>query len=265
VLCYMNLARHVGHDHAFYALQARGLDGLEEPVTEVEAMAASYIEEMRRVQPEGPYALGGLSSGGVVAFEMAQQLHAMGERVGLVALLDSAVPNSGYHTLTMSRRCLRDFLWDLPSWFRGFRELTASQRLDLVRLKVTTAKATLAARLHPPDRGSSRDAAATLIEEMGDLYRFSEEHRKVAGAQYRALRQYRPRQYPGRLTLFRARMQPFLSSHDPEKGWGRLAAGGLDVRIIPGNHLGMLQEPHVRVLAAQLRVCLDSPETSVTG
>jgi amino acid adenylation domain-containing protein len=265
VLCYMNLARHVGHDHAFYALQARGLDGLEEPVTEVEAMAASYIEEMRRVQPEGPYALGGLSSGGVVAFEMAQQLHAMGERVGLVALLDSAVPNSGYHTLTMSRRCLRDFLWDLPSWFRGFRELTASQRLDLVRLKVTTAKATLAARLHPPDRGSSRDAAATLIEEMGDLYRFSEEHRKVAGAQYRALRQYRPRQYPGRLTLFRARMQPFLSSHDPEKGWGRLAAGGLDLRIIPGNHLGMLQEPHVRVLAAQLRVCLDSPETSVTG
>jgi aspartate racemase len=59
-------------------------------------------------------------------------------------------------------------------------------------------------------------------------------------------------------------MQPFLSSHDPEKGWGSLA-GGLDVRIIPGNHLGMLQEPHVRCLAAQLRDCLDSAATGVTG
>ncbi len=265
VLCYMNVARHVGHDHAFYSLQARGLDGLEEPLTDIETMAAYYIEKIRTVQPEGPYALGGLSSGGVVAFEMAQQLRAMGETVALVALLDSAVPNSGYDKVTLSWGCLRDLLKDLPSWLWGFWQLSGSQRFDLMRLKISVAKAKLGARWRRSDDGPSQDYSTTLIEEMGDLFQFSEEHRKVAGAQYRALSQYRPRMYPGRLTLFRARMQPFLSSHDPEKGWGRLAAGGLDIRVIPGNHLGMLQEPHVRVLAAQLRACLDAAETGVTG
>jgi aspartate racemase len=264
VLCYMNVARHVGHDHAFYSLQARGLDGVEEPLTDIETMAAYYIEKMRTVQPDGPYALGGLSSGGVVAFEMAQQLRAMGETVALVALLDSAVPNSGYDKVTWSWGCLRDLLRDLPSWLRGFWQLSGSQRFDLMRLKISLAKAKLGARWRPPDDEPSQDDSTAFIEGMGELFQFSEEHRKVAGAQYRALRQYRPRMYPGRLTLFRARMQPFLSSHDPEKGWGKLAGGGLDIRVIPGNHLGMLQEPHVRVLAAQLRACLDATETGVT-
>ena len=71
------------------------------------------------------------------------------------------------------------------------------------------------------------------------------------------LRAYVPGVYPGRVTLFRARMQPLYCSHDLENGWGPLAAGGVEVRAISGNHLGMLQEPHVRVLANQLRACLD--------
>jgi aspartate racemase len=56
-------------------------------------------------------------------------------------------------------------------------------------------------------------------------------------------------------------MQPLFSLHDPEKGWGRLAAEGLDIRLVPGNHLGMLQEPHVRVLAEQLRACMNKART----
>jgi thioesterase domain-containing protein len=86
---------------------------------------------------------------------------------------------------------------------------------------------------------------------------FSEHHKSVARAQHEALRRYRPRAYPGRLTLFRARMQPFFSSHDPLKGWTDLAGGGIDVAIVPGNHVGILQEPHVRVLAEEIRARLD--------
>lgn len=56
---------------------------------------------------------------------------------------------------------------------------------------------------------------------------------------------------------FRARMQPFFSLHDAHKGWLRIAAGGIEVRNIPGNHLGMLQEPHVQVLAKELSPCLE--------
>jgi thioesterase domain-containing protein len=56
-------------------------------------------------------------------------------------------------------------------------------------------------------------------------------------------------------------MQPLFSSHTPDKGWGQLAAGGLDIKVVPGNHVGMLQEPHVRVLAEKLRSCLDRAQT----
>ena len=106
--------------------------------------------------------------------------------------------------------------------------------------------------------------AVKLIEEMGDLFHFSEQHRKVARAQYRALRAYTPQVYPDRLTLFRSRMQPLFSSHKPDKGWGPLAGGGLEIRSIPGNHLGMLQEPHVKALAKELRACSGQGKQKLT-
>jgi len=89
------------------------------------------------------------------------------------------------------------------------------------------------------------------------MIHFSEQHGNVAGAQHRALREYTPQVYPDRLTLFRARMQPLFSSHNPDKGCGAIATGSVDIKVVPGNHLSMLQEPHVQVLAEKLRACLD--------
>ena len=261
VLCYMNLARHLGEDQPFYALQARGLDGEEEPFADIEAMAAHYIEAIQTVQPQGPYALGGLCIGGIVAFEMAQQLRAKRKEVTMVALLDSSPGSRRNRKVAYRLSFLGDLLRDLPSWLIGSFELSRSQWLNLVKLKIRMGKAR---------KGASRSSAVSthqsyavkLIEEMGDLFHFSEQHRKVARAQYWALKEYTPRMYPGRLTLFRARMQPFFSSHAPDKGWRRLAAGGFDIRVVPGNHLGMLQEPHVKALAKELRACLDKANRS---
>src|SRR5205807_4621015 len=81
VLEYYDLARHLGSDQPFYGLQSQGLDGKQAPLTRIEEMAAYYIKEIRKVQPEGPYAVGGRSFGGIVAFEMACQLHAQGQEV----------------------------------------------------------------------------------------------------------------------------------------------------------------------------------------
>jgi thioesterase domain-containing protein/acyl carrier protein len=253
VLCYMNLARHLGQDQPLYALQARGLDGAEEPFDSIEAMSAYYVEAIRNVQPKGPYALGGLSFGGTVAFEMAQQLCAKGEPVAMVALLDS---NAEYDKVTWQLSSLPKLFRDLPSWLIGSFQLNRSQWHDLIRLKFKRARARLGVSFRSAPE-LSESYAVKLIKEMGDLFHFSEQHRKVALVQYQARKRYRPRLYPGRLTLFRARMQPLLSSHDPENGWGRLAAGGLDIRVVPGNHLGMLQEPHVQVLAELLKLCLE--------
>jgi thioesterase domain-containing protein len=249
VLCYMNLARRLGSDQPFYAIEARGLNGIDEPFDDLTAMAAYYIEQIRVVQPEGPYALAGLCSAGIVAFEMAQQLRAKGDPVAMVALFDSQVGSPTDDKLAY-KSSFRDLLADIPSWLIGSLELNRSQWLDLVKLKVRVARAKKA--VSGDTAGASQSHTATLIDEWGGFFQFSERHLKIARAQSRALRKYRPQIYPGRLTLFKARMQPLFSSHRPDKGWRRLAAGGLDIRVVPGNQLAMLKEPHVRVLAEQL-------------
>src|SRR5207244_5785910 len=92
VLIYLGLAQLLGADQPVYALQAQGLDNTRPPHTTIEAMAAHYLDEMRTVQPEGPYFLGGFCLGAVISFEIAQQLHARGERVAALAALDACGP-----------------------------------------------------------------------------------------------------------------------------------------------------------------------------
>ena len=111
VLFYRDLARFLGPEQPFYGLQAYGLDGRHEPDGTVEAMASRYISEIREVQPEGPYHLGGHCFGAVVAFEMGQQLRAQGQEVGLLAMLDGAAPGIKHslsdllsHSVTALRR-----------------------------------------------------------------------------------------------------------------------------------------------------------------
>ena len=91
VLCYADLARRLDAGRPVYGLQAVGLDG-GEPQSRIEEMAASYLDALAAVQPAGPYLLGGWSLGGVIAYEMARQLARRGERVDLLALIDSPVP-----------------------------------------------------------------------------------------------------------------------------------------------------------------------------
>ena len=94
VFPFVGLAQCLGPDQPCYGLQARGVDKSQEPHTRIEDMAACYIEAIRSVQSEGPYLLGGWSMGGEIAFEMAQQLHAQGQHVALLALLDARIPSA---------------------------------------------------------------------------------------------------------------------------------------------------------------------------
>ncbi|MGB7949035.1 MAG: amino acid adenylation domain-containing protein, partial [Candidatus Binatia bacterium] len=92
VLFWRELSRRLGPEQPFYGLQAQGFDGKQAPDTRVEDMASRYVREIQLLQPEGPYFLGGHCFGGLIAFEMAQQLHAQGQTVALLALMDSFVP-----------------------------------------------------------------------------------------------------------------------------------------------------------------------------
>jgi amino acid adenylation domain-containing protein len=255
VFCYAELVRCFDDpEQPFYGLEAPGLDGSGQPFTSLTEMAARYVQEIRSVQPEGPYALGGLCFGGNVAFEIACQLAAEGQKVDLVALLDSPAPGSRYRQVKLGPAFLRGLIRDLPSWCIGASQLSLAQWSFIVGLRVNVLKAALKAALHPDPSQPSRPH----LREYARLVGLSPRQLEVARAHSQAIRTYTPGRFPGRVTLFLPRMQRFLCSHQPDKGWSRLAAGGVEIRPVPGNLFTMLQQPHVHGLAQQLRASLES-------
>ena len=110
VLNFRDLSQAMGRSQPFYGVQSRGVDGQSRPHGSIEEMATAYLAEIREVQPEGPYMLGGYSGGGLVAFEMAQQLTAAGEKIALLVLFDTFPPHVADRDITVAMRLrwLRD-------------------------------------------------------------------------------------------------------------------------------------------------------------
>jgi thioesterase domain-containing protein/acyl carrier protein len=235
---YYPLARHVGKEQPIHGLVTEVLH--EYP--QIEALAAHYVAETRAVQPEGPYFLGGLSFGGLVAFEMAQQLHACGQRTALLALFDTPGPGA-FTPKPFLRRCaghLSNLLrFGLP--YLGRKVLQRLRKLQRLRRK----------RKAPPE-----NFATHVLSREDRLQRLFSD----------TASRYAIRPYPGRVTLFilssrdamqNALFDPAVVEIDPYLGWGRVAAGGVELHDLPGGHISIFKEPHVQVLGAKLRDCLD--------
>lgn len=126
VVGFHELAKRMKPDFPFYGFQSQGLDGKSELFTTVQEMAAHYLEEIRTVQPKGPYHVGGFSMGGLVAYEMAQQLVASGEEVGLVVLFDTYATNP-----KSINESLKDLLLH-PTWTH-IRQLPSELRKKIRR------------------------------------------------------------------------------------------------------------------------------------
>ncbi len=231
VLCYVELARHLGVEHPVYGLQSPGAAGLRgRPLTGVGAMARRYLEAIREARPRGPYLLGGWSMGGVVAFEIARQLSRRGEEVAAVVVIDCAVPGSP-SAAAVDR---------VPSLEAFAEDLGIDPPPPVAALPPTEALRRIL------DEGIQRGVLDRQIRrrELERLYR-------LFAANDRAMKRYRPGRYDGRVALFR-------SAHwdgDPTLGWSRVARR-VDVRVVGGDHATMVREPHVRGLAAMLRAQL---------
>ncbi len=253
LLSFAALARHWDADQPLYALRVRTVDGVARPFSCVEEMAAHYVEEVRRVQPAGPYHLGGYSFGGVVAFEMARQLVGRGEAVGLLVVVDSDARRIAPRRVSFDPGWLLRFLGNLPYWVLE----------DVVR----AGPRALWGALCPKAKALARRAAhrvglapaPTALEAQGvfSVPSLGAGFREVLETHLRARLSYRPGPYPGRVTLLRARARPLLSRHAHDLGWGEVAAGGVAVRVVPGNHATLLHPPNlprlVDRLLAQLR------------
>ena len=245
VFPYIQLAQKLGPDQPCYGLQARGLEEGQEPHSRIEDMAADYIKGIRTVQADGPYLLGGWSMGGVVAFEMAQQLHAQGQRVALLALLDARIPTADeeFGDDEFEARLLIDFVRYFGLSLDPRDALARLPKHELLERVLEHAKR---AGLMPADIEVSH--AQPFIE--------------LCKADFRATRNYSLHRYPGRIALFKASEDLGKSSSDPTLGWSEWAIEGVDLHMVPGNHATMVYEPHVILLAEKLGACLDQARTN---
>jgi amino acid adenylation domain-containing protein len=151
VFCYADFARELGAEEPFYALQSFGLAAGDEPLTDVREMAARYLDALRGVQPEGPYKLGGWSFGGLVAYEMAQQLTRAGQEVGLLAMIDTHTPAVvGLEVEANDEALLSQFQSDMAAMHGGERTDLESDQLDyLFQIFRANVHATLSYELQP--------------------------------------------------------------------------------------------------------------------
>jgi len=268
VLHYLDLARHLGEDRPFYGLHAPGLYGERQPLGDIEALAMEHLAAIRTVQPAGPYALGGWSFGGLVAFEIALRLREAGERVALLALLDAVPPDRQDGPAGTEPPEDEDdaevIAWYAEDFLRFFgKDLAEAKRprlLDAEALRALEPEERLrylhgvAAAVNglPPDAGLER------VRRYIEMYRVNQ----------RAARNYAPRAvYPGTVTLFRAAESAgdgpaatgptgdAPAGADP--GWSAWVGGDLQIETVPGAHDTFIEEPHVPILARQVRLCLD--------
>ncbi|MGW4360319.1 amino acid adenylation domain-containing protein [Streptomyces californicus] len=243
VLCYVPFAKHLPPDQPFYAFQAAGADVGTEPVRGLEQLASDYIAAMRRVQPAGPYHLGGWSFGGFVAFEMARQLHAAGESVASVVLLDTTALNPGRRPWTDDEALLGWFFWELLWLQHG--SATAGDLLP-PGLDTLDEKFAFMTRLAIDEGVLPAGSGDAVVRRLFRVYE----------ANWRSAFDYRPGVVDHDVVLLRARdplpgvlldMHTAIDSMhaDETNGWRERTSGHLTVIDTEGDHLTIMEEPLV--------------------
>jgi thioesterase domain-containing protein/acyl carrier protein len=254
VIYLYELARHLGPDQPFYGLQAVGLDGKSRPHTRIEDMAACYIEQIRAVQPQGPYLLGGHSFGAIVAFEMSQQLQRQGQDIALLVIIDTEAP----HPYDRPARSDEDetaplvgFIQVFEAWLgkplgisvEVLQSLKADERLDYLHEHLAAAQVLPA----DGDRAQLRGLVEVFMTNRQIHYLPPEDILRTRIALLRASEL--PEEPIDEEQ--RARMR------EPTWGWGPFAVGPVAVHWVPGDHITMMTKPHIQVLAERLKACLN--------
>ncbi|HEX7447685.1 MAG TPA: alpha/beta fold hydrolase, partial [Pirellulales bacterium] len=237
VFCYRELARHLPDDVPVYGLQARGIDGREPPRARLEDMAADYAAEMRAVQPAGPYQILGWSLGGLIAFETARQLAEAGEQVSLLAVIDAGMvgPDQQFSEDDFLPMLMQLFPHEYRPALEELQGLSAAQQLDFFRVRAEQAQ----------------------LVGGGDSPIQDQHVFQVFQANMSALLEYRPRAYPGKVTLFRAAQLATPLHRQPSLGWLPWTLGGVEEHPLEGEHVNLFQPPNVAGLAEQLTALLD--------
>jgi thioesterase domain-containing protein len=244
-------AHWVGEFEA-YGLHLPAKDGVFQPFTTMEAMAAYHVERICEIQPTGPYYLAGYSFGVWVGLEIAQQLVASGREVRLLVAVEAGpFPRHNYEWKHFS--VLR-FLSNAFNWVRDdLLQAHPLESLDQVRLKLKAA----AQRMGVVARPAGRPEALIGLESWLDMDKVPEQGREVVESSYLASQSYVPKPYAGRVAVFRARTQPLFQPLPDDLRWGEIAQGGVEVHVFKGNHWKIMSKPVVGLVAEQVRKCVE--------
>ena len=257
ILSYRRLVKRLQDlDRPIYGVRAQGLGGVAEPFDNIPDMAAFYLNEIRETQSSGPYFIGGYSFGGTVAYEIAQQLLASGEKVAFLAMFDTVVLQNlpdelrpGKLLMAYEQICRIWFV--IKKWLglRMSKKLEYFNKAKKVISDFFVARFTKKKFINPNEqkdyeRWLRKPPAFQKIEEKNN----------------KALITYIAAPYPGRITLFKARQREWSEMVNPEPLWRKLAGGGLDVYVCDGSHGTILLNPYVESLASELEEALDRTE-----
>ena len=247
--CYVDLARRLGPDQPFYGLHTPDRSHVQETLATVEEMAARYIAAIRTVQPQGPYLVGGWSAGGIVAFEIAQQLQRLGQ-VGVLAIIDSMLVSAqemdrareeeiDLGDTGVVKELLNHFKISIPDDFKK-REVDAQLSYAVEQTK----------KVHAVPEDASID--------------FVSRYTRTSLLNKHIVHKYAAQPYPHQVDYFassqsleRAASLDEREDPMPIQRWRELAQGGMRVHVVPGDHQSLVTEPQVRVLANALKQCID--------
>lgn len=238
VVFFRDLALHLGKDQTFYGIQAYGIDGNREPKRTYEEFAAAYVQEMRTIQPEGPYYIGGECLGGSLAFEVARQLEEQGQKVGLVVMFDSYC--AGIPTLKPGMpRWLYQLLFHLRRSRIHFSKLRQAPFGEKVRIL-----------------GNLVVMAFSVVAFAFFRWRTVNPLSQTEAALDKAEKAYRPSVIDTPITLFNSRL-PMGVSNDQTLGWSNHTRGGVEIHRLPTAFDLMIESPDVTIAAEHLRTVLD--------
>lgn len=245
VLCFFEMGKIIGRNRPVYGLQSKGIDGEKEPLDRVETMASYYIDELLKIQPDGPYCLGGYSFGVHVAFEMARQLADQGKEVRTLAMLDT--PGMGQKESLdgplNDTRLLAHMVTQIESHFESHLGISYE---DLVVLDEESQYSLIIERMKVnrilPEDGSQKQLTGLV---------------RVFKMNSQAMDIYRPKMYTGDITVFATKSLRDMLPSDDSLRWGEVTTGEVRVVSIPGDHSSFLRSPHVEVFAEELEKWLE--------
>lgn len=243
-LHFQSLVKYLPDDQPFYVLESIGFDGKEPPHDNIEDMAMHYVKEIRTLQPDGPYLLGGRCLGGRVVFEMAQQLLSQGQEVALLAIFDTwppfrSAPEPYIHPKRNLKHIVTRSVYHMKSgdFFKTTRNLIVHETNKAIWLT----------------RNRIKYITSSKKQKL---------YKKILLLHFSAQDKYIARKYPGKITLIEC------SAFKPEfrEGWKELAGGGLDVFTVPDtDHKTIVVEPKLGEFAEKLNFVLQRTHNELSA